>query len=255
MYLASKFTSTEMDPPNLKPHAFHKEGGWTAEQLVWPPKWPWEGSGLSAPPHSLPLAVKSASAGDAQEIHFHLFWAWLVGKPQIQEGSLAYQHDRGSLHGGGEGAHSKGRLSQPWEQLPSRGARRLPASQPLSNHLFCSLVANNAFNFIRKTSVLNDRNSWYALKDTHQSQGTWVTKQAGNLDISITDFIHLQLDQNVSSAKTPRQACPQLCYSQQVPGLAAACYPSHSQAPWFVAPSSIIKANNDHVSLSHIASF
>lgn len=158
---------------------------------MWPPKWPWEGSGLSAPPHSFPLAVKSASAGDAQEIRFHLFWAWPVGKLQIQEGSLAYHHDRGSFCGGREGAHSKGRLSQRWEQLPSRVARRLPVSQSPSNHPFCSLVANNAINFIRKTSVLKDRNSWCALKDTHQSQGTWVTKQAGNLDIFLSDFIHL----------------------------------------------------------------
>lgn len=37
-------------------------------------------------PHSLPPAVKSTSAGDAQEICFHLFWARLVRKPQDSKG-------------------------------------------------------------------------------------------------------------------------------------------------------------------------
>lgn len=136
----------------------------------------------------------------------------------LRSGSLAYQHDRGSLLGGGEGAHCKGKLSQPWEQLPSLGL--------LSNHPFCSLVANNAIKLIRKTSVLNDRNSWYALRDSHQNQGAWVTKQAGSLMPQEPGHnpsrLHPPLlDQEVFSARTPGQASLQLCLA----GPRAHCHP------------------------------
>lgn len=48
-FLAARLTTAEMDP-HPKPHLFRNERGWTAEQPVWPPKWPWEGAGLSAAP-------------------------------------------------------------------------------------------------------------------------------------------------------------------------------------------------------------
>lgn len=140
-----------------------------------PPKWPWEGLGCLLPPTLLP-AVKSTSAGNAQEMHFHLFWAWLVGKPRIQEVAWPISVRETASGGGREGARCKGLLSQPWEQLPSRGARRLPASQPLPSHPFRSLLADDVIHFIQRTSVLNDRNSGCGLSEAHQSLGAWVTK-------------------------------------------------------------------------------
>lgn len=47
---------------------------------------------------------------------------------------------------------SLGTAAQPWGQEASS----FPA---LSNHPFCSLLANDPIKFIRKTSVLSDRNS------------------------------------------------------------------------------------------------
>lgn len=80
-------------------------------------------------PHVLPPAVKSTSAGDAQEICFHLFWPRLVRTPQDL---------RGQLGGWGqEGAHHKQHAqptSQPWNSCldAGSGGTQFPGSPSLT---------------------------------------------------------------------------------------------------------------------------
>lgn len=116
-FLAARLTATEMDPPSQAPSFTRREGEQLNNQCGLPSG---RGKGLACLlPPSLPPAVKSASAGDAQEIRFHLFWAWLVGKPRIQEVTWPISMTEAASGGGRERAHCKGMLSQPWEQLPS----------------------------------------------------------------------------------------------------------------------------------------
>lgn len=142
---------------------------------------------LSAP-LTLPPAVKSTSAGDAHEVCFHLFWFWLVRKPQ---------NWRGQCGGGGQ----EGPTAKACSVLGTAALEAPPTSQQLSNHPFCSKAANDAIKFIRRTSV--DRTIGYSLKEAH---GTQATKQPGvkGLKIIPVDFIsYLQTKPQVSSEPPP----------------------------------------------------